>query len=376
MNGRHTFYRTVIVLATLVGAYLLYRLGETVIVLFGAIIFASAIRPYVDGLARRGMNRGLAILLIYAVILGGLAGLLVIAIPPLVELWRDLYANRGLIRIAQALVSQLSEFGWRNFRIDIPVFAPVAELEAQLNRAEDVAGELAWPFARSAGYVVSQLVLALVMGFYWLTARELILDLLLRMSPLRHRAQVELIWNDVEGTLGAYVRGEGILALVIGLASYVGLSLLGVPYAPALAVIAGTTEVIPVVGPILGAIPAVLVGLTVSPTTGLLVVGLYVLIQQLEGNILVPRVMEQSVGLNPLLVIVALVAGSSLNGILGALLAIPVVGALQVVARHLLINPVIENNAPRTESGIVVFDLEEEEGEEKPTIVTPADVRG
>jgi len=376
MNGRHTFYRTIIILATLVGAYLLYRLSDTVIVLFGAIIFASALRPYVDGLARRGMNRGLAILLIYAIILIGLTGLLIIAVPPLVELWRDLYSNRGLIRIAQALVSQLSEFGWRNFQINIPVFEPVAELEAQLDRAESVAGELAWPFARSTGYVLSQLVLALVMGFYWLTARGLILDLLLRMSPLRHRAQVELIWNDVEETLGSYVRGQGILALVIGFASYIGLILLGVPYAPALAVIAGVTEVIPVVGPILGAIPAILVGLTVSPTTGLLVLGLYVLIQQFEGNVLVPRVMEQSVGLNPLLVIVALVAGSSLNGIVGALLAIPVAGALQVVARHLLIDPVIQNNAPRTESGIVVFDIEEEEGEEKTTIITPADAKG
>jgi predicted PurR-regulated permease PerM len=199
------------------------------------------------------------------------------------------------------------------------------------------------------------------MGFYWLTAREQILNLLLRLSPLSRRSYVELIWNDVEKTLCAYVRDQVILIVVIGVAAYVGLVILGIPYAPALAIIAGLTEAIPLVGPFLGAIPAVLVGFTISPTTGLLIAGWYLLIQQLEGNILVPKIMEHQVGLNPLLVMIALIAGGTLNGMVGALLAVPIAGALQVIVRHLLIDPTLKSNAPQVENGIVIFDADKRE---------------
>jgi len=139
----------------------------------------------------------------------------------------------------------------------------------------------------------------------------------------------------------------------------VGLLLFRVPYATALAVIAGLTEAIPIVGPFIGGAAAVLVGLTVSGETALLMAGWYVLIQQLENHILVPKVMERSVGLNPLVVIIALVVGGILNGLVGALLAVPVAGALQVILRHLLIDPAIQSHELRTESGIVVLSEEE-----------------
>ncbi|MGH2543102.1 MAG: AI-2E family transporter, partial [Ardenticatenaceae bacterium] len=166
-------------------------------------------------------------------------------------------------------------------------------------------------------------------------------------------------------TLGDYIRGTGLLMLAIGVATFIGLLILRVPYPLALALLAGLFEAIPMVGATLGAIPAVLVAFTVSPMTGVLTILLFTLIQFFENNVLVPRIHEHSLGLNPLLVLIAVVAGASLNGMVGALLAIPVAGALQVIARYLVVEPMIEEaSGSHEESGIRVFDIKEEEGAE------------
>jgi predicted PurR-regulated permease PerM len=359
MTGRQVFNATVIVLVTLALAYLLLQVGQVIIVLFIAIVFASTIRPIVDWLSRHRVPRGLAILLVYLAIFAGVGGLLVVAIPPLVNLGIELLSGTMLIDRIQTLAQRLAIFGWNQFHIVLPVFELPRALSDLMGQAGDTAQKLAWPVAQNAVLVLSQVVLVIVMGVYWLTAREPMLNLLLRMSPLRHRATVEQIWTDVEMTLGSYARGQIILMGVIGIADLIGLLILRVPYAPALAVIAGLTEAIPVVGPFLGAAPAILVGFTVSGETALLVAAWYIVIQQLEGHILVPKIMERSVGLNPLVVIIALVVGGILHGVLGALLAVPVAGALQVIVRHLLIEPTIQSHELRTESGILILTDEE-----------------
>jgi predicted PurR-regulated permease PerM len=165
---------------------------------------------------------------------------------------------------------------------------------------------------------------------------------LLHIAPLKRRPDVELIWNDVEQTLGAYVRGQVILMAIIGIISFLGLWALSIPYALALGAIAGLMEVIPVLGPILGAIPAIMVAFTISPALALIVALFYLVVQQLEGNVLVPKVMQDNVGLNPLLVILTLTAGAALYGIVGAIVAIPLAGALQVFVKRLLIQPAME----------------------------------
>jgi predicted PurR-regulated permease PerM len=208
------------------------------------------------------------------------------------------------------------------------------------------------------------------MSFYWLTTRQPLLDLLMRLSPLHLRERTRTIWNDVETTLGAYVRGQAIMVLTIGVASFLGLMALRVDYALPLAVVAGLTEVVPIVGPIIGAVPAVLIAFADSPIKGLLVVGLYVVVQQLEANILVPKVMESNVGLNPLLVIIAIIAGSTLNGVVGALLAIPVAGALQVIAQHLLIEPALTKQTWRSTGQGMLLEEEVENGPPPPVIPT------
>jgi predicted PurR-regulated permease PerM len=134
------------------------------------------------------------------------------------------------------------------------------------------------------------------------------------------------------------VRGELTLVLVIGLLSFVGLTLLGIPYALPLAVIAGVMEIVPVVGPIIAAVPAIAAALLISPVFALATAALYFVIQQLENHLIVPTVMNRAVGLNPLMTIIALMIGGRLLGIGGAILAVPIVVVLKIIITDILEN--------------------------------------
>ena len=129
------------------------------------------------------------------------------------------------------------------------------------------------------------------------------------------------------------MRGQLLLMLAIGLATFLGLILLGIPYALPLAILAGLLEIIPTLGPILAAVPAVIIALTISPGMAIVVVGLYIVIQMLENNILVPKIMQRAVGLNPVIVIIGVVIGANLLGVAGALLSIPFIALLAVLYR-------------------------------------------
>jgi len=339
MTLRQSFVFTLTVIVTLVGAFLVWRLSEIVLLLLGAIIFASAVQPYVTWLDKRGLPRGIAIILIDVLAVAFIVGLIVVAVPPLVTFIVTVVQSGVLTTKLTQLATRLAIFGWDKFQVLIPVFSLPAQLNTLIAETGDQVQDQAWTLTQTTMIGLGQAFLLFTMAFYWLTSRESTLALLLLLSPKTQRQRVHDIWNDIEFRLGAYVRGQGILMVIIGVASYVGLFFLGVPFAPALALIAGITEAIPIVGPLIGAVPAVIVGFTVSPVTGLLVVALYVVIQGLENNVLVPKIMSSNVGLNPLVIIIAIVAGSTLNGVVGAILAIPLAGALQVLAQHIWVTP-------------------------------------
>jgi predicted PurR-regulated permease PerM len=339
MSARQTFVITLSVILTLLGAYLVWRLSEIVLLLLGAIIFASAVRPFVTALDNRGIPRGLAIVLIDLLVIFTIIGLIIVSVPPLITFIVTVVQSGVLSTKLTQLATRLAIFGWDRFQVLIPVISLPGQLNALIAQTGEEVQQQAWTMTQSTAVGLGQTVLLFTMAFYWLTSREQTLALLLLLSPKAQRQNVHAIWNDIEFRLGAYVRGQVFLMLIIGLASYLGLLLLGVPFAPALALIAGITEAIPLVGPLIGAVPAVIVAFTVSPVTGLLVAILYGVIQALENNVLVPKIMSSNVGLNPLVIIIAIVAGSTLNGVIGALLAIPLAGTLQVLAQHIWITP-------------------------------------
>lgn len=137
--------------------------------------------------------------------------------------------------------------------------------------------------------------------------------------------------EQIDSKLGSWLRGQILLSITIGVMSWIMLSLLGLPYALPLALLAGLLEIVPTLGPILAAIPAVIVAFTISPTMAITVALVYIVIQLLENNFLVPKIMERAVGLNPIVVILAVMIGANLMGVIGALLSIPFASFLTVL---------------------------------------------
>jgi predicted PurR-regulated permease PerM len=176
-----------------------------------------------------------------------------------------------------------------------------------------------------------------VLAYYWLVERASIKRVILRTVPVRHARNVNTVWMEVEEKLGGWVRGQLILMLAIGVMAAIGYSLLGLPNPVLLGVVAGLFEIVPMIGPFLAFAPAVLVALAVvDPPRALAVAGFALVIQQIESNILVPRVMGRTVGVSPLTVLIGILVGASLAGLPGAFLAVPLAGALQVILAHVL----------------------------------------
>lgn len=187
------------------------------------------------------------------------------------------------------------------------------------------------------GGVLSTLTV-LVVGFYFLMYNEAFKHRVASLFDKEHRDHVKETMKLIDEKLGAWLRGQVILCFAIGLTTYIVLSALQMPYALPLALIAGLLEVLPTIGPIVSAVPAVIVALTVSPTMGIIVAIAYLLIQALENNLLVPKIMQRAVGLNPVIVILAIMIGANLMGISGALLAIPFVSFVIVLFKSITVD--------------------------------------
>ena len=335
MQVRNVFVATCVVLATLLAAYLIYQLAELLAVFFVAVIFASTVRPVMEVMRRYRIPSWLAILLIYVAAAASIIAMITLAIPPIVSLTMETFQDSSVMSKINYSLMRTGLAFQRQFEVYIPVMTLPTQFREFTQLADQTMQEQAWPMASNAAYVISQIFVAVVMSIYWLTARQSALQSLLRISPRQYQSAVRRIWIDTEEVLGAYFRGQIILALMIGAASFIGLTLLRVPNAFSLAVVAGLLEFVPLIGPIVAAVPAILIGLTVSPLTALLVAAWYLGVQQVEGNYLIPKVMSRGMSMHPLVVLVAIFAGLQLNGILGALLAVPIAGVLQVLVRHL-----------------------------------------
>ena len=175
----------------------------------------------------------------------------------------------------------------------------------------------------------------LTIVFFWLVEHARLQRYLLAYVPADGRAGAREAWNEIETRLGLWVRGQLILMGTMGLATGIAYTLLGLPGALLLGMIAALTEAIPIVGPLLGAIPAILVATTVSPQLAVVVAGVYIVLQLLEGSVLVPVVMRNTIGISPLLVLLSLLVGGAAGGLVGAFLAVPVAASIEIVLSRL-----------------------------------------
>jgi predicted PurR-regulated permease PerM len=182
---------------------------------------------------------------------------------------------------------------------------------------------------------VTSIVTLLAVVYFWLTEHARLQRYVLAFVGSDRRARARDVWNQAETRLGMWVRGQLILMGALGVATSIAYTLLGVPSAVLLGLLAALAEGIPIVGPLLGAIPAVLLAATVSPQLALEVAAVYLVIQIIEGNILVPTVMRNTVGISPFLVILSILVGAAAGGFIGALLAVPIAATAEVVLEGL-----------------------------------------
>lgn len=297
----------------------IFEVGKIVLALLFAVVVASAIEPGVRWLKRYRVPRILAVLIIYLVVAGILAGTLSLIVPVVVDEFSAFLDS--FPRYQRILLQELRSFQNLPF---YSLFSGNAE-DIILNPPFDLrnSGASALDLVFSIFGGIFSGVILIVVSFYLACQEDGIKKFLRLVSPLKHEEYIIDLWGRSQAKMGHWLRGQILLGLVIGIFVYIALTLLGVRYAAILALLAAIFEIIPTVGPILAAVPAVFLGFLSSPLLGLIVAAVYFILQQTENHLLVPLVLQRTTGLNPLVVIIALLVGAQLGGILGLFLSVP-----------------------------------------------------
>ncbi len=339
MTTQQVFRNTLVVILTITAAYALVLSARILIVLLVAIIIASAVRPAVLWLSRRRIPYGLAILLVYGGLMLTLFGLLLAVLPPAANRLAGYIENDD--RLATRLISAqtwLERNIEQRFDTDIQLLDEDGIRET-INNVVTQLRESIPALAGEFGGLLGDFVLTVVMGVYWLTSRDSGIDFLTSLFSVGRRVRIHEMFKEIEGTLGSYVRGVGLVVMFVGVANFILLTLFGVPNAVTLAFIIGVTTALPIIGGYVGAVVATLLALLSSPLHGVFTLISFVLVQQVENHYLTPRVMASSVNLNPILIILVLFIGFSVGGVIGGLLAVPLAGTAMILLRHLIIEP-------------------------------------
>jgi len=319
--------------AVLVGLlfWLLYILHDLVLVLLTSVVIASAIEPATRWFGKYKIPRVVAVLFVYIALVLVIASILYIFVPPL---FTEVSAFLSILPEYLASVDLSSSVGGINASDTGGLFSTLSEtfsltevFEGLQNITAGFAGGTFQTISAVFGGVFS-LILVIVLSFYLAVQPRGIDDFLEIITPVKHEKYVINLWRRSQAKIGKWMQGQLVLGLLVGILVYLGLTILGVPYALTLALLAAVTELIPVFGPIIAAVPAAILGFLDSFTLGLMVVGLYIIIQQFENHLIYPLVVRKVVGVPPLLVILALIIGAKLAGFLGIILSVPIAAAI------------------------------------------------
>lgn len=301
----------------LIFLWFLYFIRDILLQLFVALLVMAILNPLVIKLSKFRIPRTISVLLAYLIAFGLFGVVLAGIIPALIEQTTSFVNslpkyldNLGISwvlgeRLLTQFSSQLITLPGQILKVGVSVFSNVLSV-----------------------------VTVLIFTFYLLLARDKLDDQLGVFFGEEKKREIRRIIDHLEGKLGGWARAELTLMVLVGIFSFVGLTLLGIPFALPLALLAGLLEIIPTLGPILAAVPSVIIGFSISPLMGLATTSLAFLIQQVENYVFVPKVMEKSVGVSPIITLLALAIGFRLAGLVGAAISVPVVITLQVLSKE------------------------------------------
>lgn len=314
-----TFIRFLVILAMIGFVYLI---RDVVAILFFAILFILILQPLVGWLERYKIPRPAGVLMIYIILLSCFVGAITLLVNPISEQIAQLTSVFGDFwqKISQS-------FGLPTVQKDLQTLqSTLANLQNYFSSAtQDI-------FSKVTGVIgaIVTFFIVLVVTFYGLVEESAFVRVVRTTVPMTYQPYLYSIANRIQRKLGMWVRGQLILAIIIFTLTFIGLSLLDVEYALVLALISGMLEFIPYFGPIFSGLMAFLLTVSVNPLKAGLVLILYVVIQQIENHVLVPKIMQKATGLNPIISVVSLLTGAKLGGLVGLILAIPVALTLSV----------------------------------------------
>jgi predicted PurR-regulated permease PerM len=352
---------TLVVLLVLLGFAAIIYLRLSLFSLFIAITIGTAIRPAVDWLGARGFSRAGSVILVYLGGIGFMALLVWLASPLLIEQAINVAQSAsGYYQFIREQLGNSSVTLVARIAARLPSlnsFSPPATIDGTLDMAVQ-----ALSYSGLIGSNLFTLLAVFIMAFFWALEGDRITRTWLLTLPAGRRPLVQEMITHIETKVGAYIRGLALLSFIVGAMAVAGYSAIGLPHALLLGIIAGLFEALPVIGPLLGTLPAVIIALSHDPIQALWVIGINAVIQMIENTFLVPRVMNKAVGMNPIAIILAVAAFSSLFGLPGALLAIPLAATLHLLLdRFVLDLQRIEKHTPDGRGSLSLVRYETQE---------------
>ncbi|THG90369.1 serine protease [Alkalihalobacillus alcalophilus ATCC 27647 = CGMCC 1.3604] len=298
-----------------------------------AALITYLLHPIVEGLHKYGLSRTLSVLIVFLVLIAVIAFAGFLGVPFIIEQVQE--ALQLLPEQMKEIQSYLAQLGSQLERLPAPLSSHVDEWVEQLQalgvKALDQIEATAISILKSA----LSLVVIPFLVFYFLKDYGLIQKTVWYLTPKKYRKSLHRYAKDVDHSIGSYIRGQILVSICVFILATIGLWILGVPYAILLGLFIGACDIIPYFGPIIGAAPAIVVALMDSMQTGILAIVVLFIIQQIEGNILSPVIVGRTLHMHPLLIILALLVGVEVGGVIGLLLAVPILAVIKVTLLHL-----------------------------------------
>ena len=337
---RRVMWATLVLVLVGLGFWLVFRFYQVVFLLFVAIILGTVIRPAVTWLQRKGLPRYVGGILFYSLVLILLVSFVLLLFPLIIEQSATIAAavpsyyqnlRAWMSDFTNPLLLRLSEF----LPVTLPAIDPLQQTGPQMLA---FAGQALGYLTTLAGGLFMATAIFLL-AFHWTMDGPRTIQAWLQLVPMDQREPIRELIAAMESKIGFYIAGQGVLCLVIAILALIAYLLIGLPNALVLALIAGVLEAVPTIGPLLGAVPAAVIALSIAPAKLVWVIVATVVIQQLENIVLVPRIMRQAVGVNPFVSLLSIFAFSSLFGIAGTLMAIPIAAMLQILLERFVFHP-------------------------------------
>lgn len=310
--------------AVIVALLFLYFVRDIITLFFIAVLFSAVIEPMVNRLQVKKIPRWIGILLIYFVLFLLVAIAVYFLIPPLEKQFTDFAKNSPeyLGKITAPLEKVDIFFERQNISFDAKQITD--------NLSQEIYGYSNNIFSTTVGIFTGFLsvIIVLTLTFYMAVEEDGIKKFIVLIVPARHKEYAASLVMRIKAKITRWMHGQLLIMLSIFALDFIGLSLVGVPYALFLAIFAGIMELIPYAGPVISAVPGVFLGFMISPFTGFMALVVYLVAQQFESHVVIPQIMKKAVGLNPVVIILALLIGAKLAGVIGAILSIPIATAI------------------------------------------------